>query len=140
MNRIRSISYRPGRCGAATVEFALVAPLFLLLILGIIEFGRMLMVQQILTNATREGARRAVIEGATAEEVRTLVDRYLSNASVSGSTVTVTPHELGYLGFGDSVTVEATVPFDSVSWTPSPWFLGGSTLRASTVMQAERFQ
>ena len=42
--------------GVAAVEFALVAPLFLLFLFGMIEFGRMVMVQQVLTNASREGA------------------------------------------------------------------------------------
>lgn len=49
-------SYRKQR-GAAAVEFAAVAPIFVLLLFGMLEFGRMVMVQQILTNATREGAR-----------------------------------------------------------------------------------
>ena len=39
------------RKGAAAVEFALVMPLFFMLILGIIEFGRAIMVEQIITNA-----------------------------------------------------------------------------------------
>ena len=43
------------RRGVATVEFAIVAPLFFLLVLGCIEFGRALMVQQMLTNASRVG-------------------------------------------------------------------------------------
>lgn len=128
------------RRGAALVEFAIVAPVFFLIILGIVEFGRMLMVQQILTNASREGARRAIVEGVTQSEVETQVNNYLSNASISGATVTVNPGDLSNLGFGDNVTVSVTVPYDTISWTGSPWFLGGKTLGASTVMQAERLQ
>ena len=52
-------SSRRTRTGAAVIEFAVIGPLLVLLILGVIEFGRMVMVQQILTNASREGARRA---------------------------------------------------------------------------------
>ena len=122
------------------VEFALVAPLFFLVLLGMIEFGRMIMVQQVLTNASRVGARRAVVEGVTQTEVTTLVANYLTNASVNGPTVTVAPTNLANLGFGDTVTVSVTVPFDGVSWTGSPWFLSGKTLFASTMMQAERLQ
>ena len=58
-------SYRKKRRGAAAVEFAVVAPIFLLLVFGMIEYGRMVMVQQVLTNASREGARCAVLDGAT---------------------------------------------------------------------------
>ena len=45
------------RLGAAATEFAIVAPVFFLMIIGFIEFGRALMVQQVLINASREGQR-----------------------------------------------------------------------------------
>jgi len=129
---------RSRRRGTAIVEFAIVAPLFFLVILGIIEFGRMVMVQQILTNASREGARRAVLETATAPDVETVVADYLTKTSVPGATVRVDPGSLSGLGFGDPVTVTVSVPFDRVSWVPAPWFLGGKTLSAQSVMRAER--
>ena len=43
--------------GAALVEFAIVLPLLLILIFGIIEFGVMFYDKAMITNATREGAR-----------------------------------------------------------------------------------
>lgn len=43
--------------GAAAVEFALMLPLLLLIVLGIVDFGRMLNAQQTLTQAAREGVR-----------------------------------------------------------------------------------
>ncbi|MCT1433984.1 pilus assembly protein, partial [Dietzia maris] len=43
--------------GAAAVEFALVLPILLLLVLGILEFGRAYHVQTILSNAARDGVR-----------------------------------------------------------------------------------
>lgn len=43
--------------GATAVEFALLLPLLLLIVMGIVDFGRMLNAQQTLTNASREGAR-----------------------------------------------------------------------------------
>lgn len=43
--------------GAAAVEFALVLPLLIVLVMGIIDFGRVYSAQQTLTNAAREGAR-----------------------------------------------------------------------------------
>ena len=50
---------RPGRrqdrVGAAAVEFAIVAPLMFLLTMGMIEVGRMVMVKQLMVNASREG-------------------------------------------------------------------------------------
>jgi Flp pilus assembly protein TadG len=128
------------RRGAALVEMAVVAPLLMLFVLGIIEVGRVVMVQQILTNASREGARRAVIESATDIEVQSLVSAYLSNTSVAGATVTVTPSPLSSAGFGDSVTVSVSVPFSSVNWLGSSWFFQNRTLTASSLMRAERLQ
>ena len=44
-------SCRRNRRGTAAVEFALVAPVFFLLVFGMIEYGRMVMVQHVITNA-----------------------------------------------------------------------------------------
>jgi hypothetical protein len=49
------------------VEFALVAPLFFLLLFGIIEAGRFVFYHEILANATREGARYAIVNGANVD-------------------------------------------------------------------------
>ena len=127
------------RHGIAAVEFAIVAPIFVIMILGIIEIGRAIMVQQIITNASREGARRAITEKATASEVQTVVNEYLAATSVkSGVSVDVTPAPGPAVGFGDPITVTVTVPYGNVSWLATPWILGGSQLTASTVMRAER--
>jgi hypothetical protein len=54
---------RPAR-GQALVEFAMVAPIFFLLVFGIIEGGRFILYYQTLNNATREGARYAIVHGS----------------------------------------------------------------------------
>lgn len=50
--------------GQALVEFAFVAPIFLLILYSIIEFGRFVYTVQILNNAAREGARYAIVHGS----------------------------------------------------------------------------
>ncbi|WP_051366588.1 TadE family protein [Hamadaea tsunoensis] len=55
--RLRRVSDR----GASAVEFALVAPVMLLLVFGIIDFGRLFNAQITLTEAAREGARAAAV-------------------------------------------------------------------------------
>jgi hypothetical protein len=52
---------RSDRAGAAAVEFALVLPLLVVFLFGIIDFGRVWQRQQVITDAAREGARRAVV-------------------------------------------------------------------------------
>ena len=122
------------------MEFALVAPLLFMVILGMIEFGRMSMVQQVITNASREGARRGVLDGATTSEVTTAVKSYLTGASVKDATVTVTPNPPNSAGFGEPVTVTVSVPFNKVTWLPKPMFLSGKTLTAQSIMRRESSQ
>jgi Flp pilus assembly protein TadG len=130
-------SCRKNRKGAAAVEFAVVAPVFFLLVFGMIEFGRMVMVQQIITNASREGARMAVLDGSTRSNVLSTVSSYLSNAGIHGATVNTDPTEPSTAQYGEPVTVSVSVPFNQVSWLPTPLFIGGKTLVATTVMRRE---
>jgi Flp pilus assembly protein TadG len=115
------------------------------MIFGMIEIGRAVMVQQVLTNASREGARIAVLDSPTPthDTVVTAVRTYLQNGGVAGSaaTVTITPNEPTSAGYGQPVTVTVQVSFSSVSWLPTPMFLGSSSkLTASTVMRRETVQ
>jgi len=52
--------------GSAAVEFAMVLPLLLLLVFGIIDFGRMLNAKITLNEAAREGARSAALQSESA--------------------------------------------------------------------------
>jgi len=128
------------RRGAAVVEFAAVAPVLFLLIFGMIEFGRMVMVQQVLTNASREGARVGILDGATNSEVTSVVQNYLTAANIKGAEIKTEPANIANAGAGDSVKVIVTVPFDKVTWLPAPIFLGGKGMSASTVMRRETVQ
>ena len=136
---------RKYRQGAAAVEFAIVAPVFFLMILGMIEIGRGVMVQQIITNASREGARLAVLPDTTTSEVTDRVDEILLNASISGATTeilnandeTINPEDIG---FGEVIKVTVSIPFNQVSWLPSSKYLGDKTLTSTTVMRGERTQ
>jgi Flp pilus assembly protein TadG len=137
------------RRGAAAVEFAIVAPLFFLLIFGMIEFGRMVMVQQILTNASREGARKAVLDGSTATDVDNTVITHMSDAriTVTAANITINPANPATANYGDPITVTVSVPFSEVSWLPAPMLLSflpagktDITLTATTVMRRETVQ
>ena len=129
---------RNRRPGAAVVEFAVVAPVFFLFVFGMIEFGRMVMVQQIMTNAAREGARLAILPGSTTSQVKAAVNNYLAAGAISGATTSVNPDPPTSASYGSAVTVTVSVPFKSVSWTPAPFFLGSTTLQAQCVMRTEQ--
>jgi Flp pilus assembly protein TadG len=127
------------RRGAAATEFAIVAPVFFLMVVGFIEFGRALMVQQVLINASRVGARMASTTGATSGGVQTAVQEYTAGVAVPGVTVAVSPNP-ATASPGTAITVTASVPFDNVSWMSSPWFLSGKTLSADSQMRKEGFE
>ena len=99
----------------------------------------MIMVQQLLTNAARSGARVAVIDGATASGATSTVSNYLEGGSVDPQdlTITITPKNLAKTDTGDAISVAVSVPYDDISWLPAPWFLGGTTLKANCTMRRE---
>ncbi len=133
-----STAGRVHRRGVAAVEFALVAPIFLMLVIGFIELGRALMVQQVLTNASRVGARTAVTLNADDEDVISTTTGYASQLATPNVTVVVDP-SASSAAAGDIVNVTVSVPFTEVSWMPAPWFLSNVTLTATSAMRKEGF-
>jgi Flp pilus assembly protein TadG len=140
---------RRNRKGAAVVEFAVVAPLFVLLMMGMIEMGRAVQIQQVLTNASREGARLAAIEGTTEAKVQAAVSQYLTLSGVYGfegvdslgnpkgkpctdALVSVSPPNALP---GEAVTVTVTLARDKVSWVQNRFIT--SDLTAATVFRKE---
>ncbi len=125
------------RLGTAVVEFAVVGPLMILLTMGMIEIGRVVMVKQLIVNASREGARLASIPYTTTSDVTNQVAAELTTQSVMGATVTTTPASLSGAGPGDAVTVKISIPASQVSWIPNPMFTLNTTLEAETTMRRE---
>jgi hypothetical protein len=68
--------------GNALIETAITIPIVLLIAVGIFEFGRAYQTQQVLTNAAREGARQAILEGVTDTQVTALVRNYMSSGGL----------------------------------------------------------
>lgn len=67
---------------AQLVEFALVLPMLMLVMLGIAEFGFVFQRYEVVTNAAREGARMAVLPGYTATDVDARVRAYTTQGRV----------------------------------------------------------
>ena len=88
MDQLRRLIRR--LCGdeaAQLVEFALVLPMLLLVVLGIAEFGFIFQRYEVVTNAAREGARMAVLPGYTSADVIARVKVYVTAGRVP-TTVT----------------------------------------------------
>jgi hypothetical protein len=109
------------------------------MLIGFLEFGRALMVQQVLVNASRVGARQASTTGSTEGEVEAAVEEYAQGVAVPGVDVSVSPDPTAAAP-GSTITVTTSVGFDEVSWMSAPWFLGGATLSASSKMRKEGFE
>ena len=104
--------------GQNLVEFAIVVTLLLALVFGIIEFGRVWMTFQVITNASREGARLAALPtGFTnAGDVNARVNAYMSNANLKPAKATITVNNVDGATGTDAVV--------SVSYQAQLLFLG----------------
>jgi Flp pilus assembly protein TadG len=117
--------------GATVVEFALLLPLLLLILLGIIDFGRMLNAQETLTQAAREGAR-VVALGQPDPAGRT-------QAAATGlSPVSVSIQSCIGAGTDSNGVVQASYSFQ---FTPGLGYLvglfGGSGMSGQTTLSAQ---
>lgn len=123
--------------GAAAVEFALVLPLLLLLVFGIIDFGRAYASQIALTQGAREGVRLLALKGSVADvearlpttAVAPLVPGATDPVSV-GSAVTC----------GSATDAQLVLRQDFSYITPLPGLavaFGGSAWDTSVVMEGE---
>jgi len=103
--RVRLVSTLWRRAhGQSIVEFALILPLFLVLVFGIIEFGRAYIVYVTVTNAAREGARLGVT-GASASAIQT---RAQTLAGPFGSGLTVSVSYVNNAGVDQQVQVDTS--------------------------------
>ena len=134
------IQRRRGERGAAIIETAITLPLVLLVAVAIFEFGHAFQTWQILTNAAREGARLAVIQGSTDAGVTSRVQQYLTDGSVSspGSAVVAIKRNVTISGTaGKATSVTVTYPFTFMVLQPVvDLVVSGSTLGAPFSMHA----
>jgi len=125
--------------GAAAVEFALVLPLFLALLFGIVEFGLVMHAKGIITQASREGARFGVLYSLnprSQDDIKGHVYQYLLYAGfthIAPDNITVTAADSG-----TAWSVKVDYPYQ---FTVLPDFISGLvgeiTLSADTVMRRE---
>jgi Flp pilus assembly protein TadG len=141
--------------GAAVVEFAVVLPLLLVVLFGIIEFGFLLYNQAMLTNASREGARAGIVSQSprkSTAEITTVVNNYTqqylvtfksgadpgAQAVVKINGTETDPSVAGLTSAQDFLTVEVRYEYDFLMLPSFITNLGlKRTLFASSTMRAE---
>jgi len=119
------------RWGAATVEFALCAPVFFFLVFGGIELSRVNMLIHTVESSLLQGARRGIIPGATAEQCRQAAQNVLDIGRIRTSTITVSPTNI--TDTTTSVTISVSVPLDNNGYQASSLFLGKTISRSATL-------
>jgi Flp pilus assembly protein TadG len=120
------------------------------MVLGIVEFSRLGMAIQLMTDASREGCRVAVIPNTALSDVQTRVNATLTSTGVSVGTITAVDTDPGTNGAwiipsnwssasgNTPVTVVFRIPYSQVSWLPAPMFLKSATVVGTATLNNER--
>lgn len=119
--------------GQSIIEFAVVLPILLMVLFGITEFGRAIMVTNVLNTASREGARLAVVSSVSDSlAVRSRVVEVLNAANIDAKDITIQ-----FFLAQKSVEVTVTTDFEVLSGGILDPFLGTFELKGKTVMRYE---
>jgi Flp pilus assembly protein TadG len=129
-----------GQKGTAAVEFAIILPLLILVLFGTVDFGLLLFNQQVITNASREGARAGIVSQTprlTHGEIKTVVENYCSTNLISfdGNTTPSIATNWSGTEFSDDLTV--TVTFNYSFLFLSALGFDDPTLNGTTLMKLE---
>jgi Flp pilus assembly protein TadG len=138
-----------GRRGQALTEMAMVIPILLLMVVGIMEFGRAWALSQVVTDAARQGARVASLLDNSSDSVRQVVRRALEagNITFNQNMVDIDDDD----GSSTPASVTVRVPYDFGVFRPVFRLAAGSyspkdsrafndgtiTLRSTAVMRNE---
>lgn len=130
--------------GQALLETAITLPIILLVCVAIFEFGRAYQVQQVLTNAAREGARIACLPGTTDAQVNTVVRNYLTGGGLTAVDPAVV-RDVPFNGTTTASRVTISYPFNFMVLNPvarlitrtSTLGAGVLTMQAATLMRNE---
>ena len=122
------------RKGAVTVEFAVNAGLFFMLILASFEFARFMMVRQSLDQATYEGARFGIIPGNSAAGVVAKTRQFLTTFGIRNPTITITPSTID--STTRSVTVNVSANFSDSAWI-TPIFSRNTIIQSRMTLDHE---
>ncbi len=130
------------RRGAALVEFALVSVIFLMMLLGMLQFGIYLSATNTLWNGAREGARLAAVQSsslaqATADaQIANQIAKTIAPLDRNKMTVTVTPSNPKLRTYGTAVTVRVSYDMRSKLFVPVPSYWFGKPLARNYVTYA----
>ena len=133
--REKSRRHLRGERGQA-IEFALLMPVLVVLVMGVLDMARAYSVLQVVTNAAREGARVGIIPTTTNLDMTTTVDTFLTAAGQTGCTTTgVNVGDAAVAG--DSTAVTVSCDFTALTGTLIPGWTGTFPLAQTATMRHE---
>jgi Flp pilus assembly protein TadG len=115
------------RLGTTSVELALVAPFILSLAFASIEFSRVVMIKQALTNSAREGCRVATLAttqstGDVEATIRSFLSQSVANPSDKNTVeITVEPSTFNGITPGTQISTRVEIRFADVAWFTPRW-------------------
>lgn len=121
--------------GQALVEFAILLPILILIIAGIMEFGIILNSYLTIQNASREGARYGIM-GANDSEIIQIVHDVTPNLDINRLSIEITPGDTSRKP-GDTITVKVIYDYDLIIPIISNIVGNEVELRAQTSMRIE---
>lgn len=138
MGTLRTRKRQRGSRGAVAVEFALLMPVLIMLVAGMIDAGFAINRYTMLNNAAREGIRAASL-GQSVSDVEATVNRYLSDSGVAATSISLTcqkPNSTtacagGWAGKATGGTAILTITYRHPWITPVPGLMGSSQINLS---------
>ncbi len=127
---------RNWRCGATTVEFALVANVAFVMIMGCMEFTRVNTIRNITQDAAYFAARHVIVPGASESEAIDEAERVLNAVISDGYMIEVSPLDTD----SEEVTVTVRVDFDQVGFFTPLFVPHDATIDATVRMKTERYK
>lgn len=131
--------FRRNQRGQAVVEMALVLPILLMLIFGIVEFGRILNTYMIVTNLSREGAREGAV-GGTDTEIVNAVESGTNADQFDTASISIAidpPATLSGRPRGSAVKVTVSYPVDIIAPIIGPIIGDPFVVTSQTTMRVE---
>ncbi len=121
--------------GQSLVETALILPVLLLLLTGIIDFGLLFNSYLVVSNASREGARQAAV-GKTDTQIRSAAANAAASLDSDRLEILITPGEAAR-NTGNSVTVTVSYGYSMITPVIAAFFPDNFDIETSTTMRCE---
>ncbi len=146
---------RTSRSGSAAVEAALILPLLIIISIGAINVSQYINLAQLVSNASREGARVACRNGTqTVDQVELAIIDFMSDALAhlspeelsaavnievrDGINDSIIPsRDLTKIPSGGSISVHLAFDFSKVRWIPGPSYWNNDVQESKTICRRE---